>query len=135
MKQKASYYGTVQDGKMPFMSFAKPFIKALEGKKVKVTIEECQRTRSTSQNAYYWGVVVPAVQELIRSIGTPLDADETHELIQRYILKKTRKVEIKGKLITLRQSSTRATTAEWEEDMQIIRAWCAEKGVFIPLPE
>lgn len=134
MKQKASYFGKVEDGKMAFMRHAMPFIRALEGKQVRVTIEEYKPTRSTRQNAYYWAVVVPVVQEIMQSIGSPLDSETTHELILRHILGKTEMREVEGRFYQVRLSSKDLETLDWELCMEQIRAWCAERGKIVPLP-
>lgn len=104
-------------------------------KDVCITIERKRKKRSLSQNSYYWGVVIPAVQGLLNEYGNDVDEEETHGFLREHIGKLTASVLDKnGRRLAIVKSSTGLTTAEFEEYMLKVRAWAASEGVQIPEP-
>lgn len=53
---------------------------------VDVIIRIKKRKRSYQQNAYYWGVVIPAVQSAIRNLGNRLTLNETEDWLIDFLL-------------------------------------------------
>jgi hypothetical protein len=43
-------------------------------------------TRTNAQNRWYWGTVIPMVQERLEAKGEWLDKEETHEYLKRQFL-------------------------------------------------
>jgi len=100
----------------------------LEGKRVDVTVSRHRKARSKNQNAYYWGVVLPMIQE---SGGYAL-SEEAHEACKWALLKqRDRKAEYCRSTATL-------STVEMEEYLSRIRQLASEghfgDGVWIPEP-
>lgn len=111
-------------------------LSGMEGKVVKITLAERKKLRSPNQNAFYWGVVVPAVLIVLKSYGnTHADDEMAHEVAKDLFLPASgiRKAEYRGRTVELRSSSDLNTT-EWEDYVEAIRVWCAENGVQIPYP-
>jgi len=50
---------------------------------IRLTIEPRRKRRSTVQNAYYWGVMVPLIRDGIRELGHYLSEEETHEFLKK----------------------------------------------------
>ena len=109
-------------------------IKALAGKRVVVTVEEYQRTRSLRQNAFYWSVCVHLVSE-----HTGYEPEEVHELAKKMFLPKRVTVRRKnGRLcgrFTIGGSTTNLKVDEMQEFIDRYKRWAAQElGVVIPDP-
>lgn len=98
---------------------------ALRGQDVQVLVEPKAKTRSNSQNEYYWGVVLSALSEW--SGYTP---EEMHDAMRAKFL--SRYDGARG--VQISRSTAKLTTAEFEEYLARVRKWAAEQGQFIPLP-
>ena len=111
------------------LSFKLSFCK-LEGKRVCVSVKRESKKRSSSQNSYYWSVIIDLISE-----WTGYTAEETHEMLKWMFLRKQRD----GLPDTVR-STTELTTVEMEEYHEHIRQWAclqwkdSDKGGYIPLP-
>lgn len=138
------YYGSVSDTgeiKLP-KRMRQEIAKAFPGRSIEVTVRRKRRRRSTSQNAYYWGIIVPAVLHWFIDAGNDLQAgnpahrEQVHEFLKRRFLDNGPEVADKeGVLHRLPPSTTRCTTVEQEEYHDRIRQFAAEfLGVVIPLP-
>lgn len=100
---------------------------ALEGKDVSVVISAWRKARSTPQNRYYHGVVIPLIAE-----STGYTNTETHEILKQMFFSK--EVTI-GKKTVLIATTTKENTVEWEEKMSMIRSWASgDLHIFIPEP-
>ena len=110
-------------------------IRQFDGKRVAITIAELKRKRSNPQNRYYWGCVVPAVLQMFVEAGNAMDVEEIHAYLKEHI-GKLKKVVIDpaGMQRVILCSTTRLSTAEFEVYMDRIRAWAAEFGTVIALP-
>jgi hypothetical protein len=102
---------------------------------VTLSIAEAKKKRSSEQNSYYYGVVLPCIQELFEMKGIDATKEETHILLKREIGHLTRMVEMPdGSHVEVVTSSTKISTQDWEDWMEKIRAWAARWGYYIPLP-
>jgi len=110
-------------------------VSNLNGKIIKITIEESKKKRSLNQNAYYFGVVVQAVLQMFIEAGNDVDDEEVHLFLKREVGKLTKIITDKqGNKSTILQSTARLSTIEFEQYLERIRAWAAGLGVVIPLP-
>ena len=82
-----------------------------------------RRKRSMSQNAYYWGVVVP-----IFGLEFGYTSEETHQTFRGLFLA----YEKNGEKFT--KSTTELTTVEFEDYLHKVRTFASEHGCIIPLP-
>jgi len=106
-----------------------------EGKDCRVTVERKRKQRSMSQNAYYFGVVIPLVQAMLVDYGNDVDPEEVHAFLKEHVGKLVSAVADKdGKRIAIVRSSATLSTVEWEAYMERIKRWAAEQGTFIPDP-
>lgn len=62
------------------------FSKMLDGEKVRVSISRYQQARSLNQNAYYWGVVLPAIKDGLRELGLRLSIEMTDEWLVKNLV-------------------------------------------------
>lgn len=55
----------------------------------RLELTRCREQRTLSQNAYYWGVVLPAVAEgIMEAWGEQLDPEEIHDFLKQRFLTK-----------------------------------------------
>lgn len=83
-----TFVAHVSEGKLVLpleaeVDMAIQFAKLEEGDKVKVSITPLKQVRSLNQNAYYWGVVLPAIRNGLRELGLRLSI----ELADEWVLK------------------------------------------------
>lgn len=120
---------------MPVMQQVMRGLRVLDGKNVRITLEEIKRRRSDRQNRYYWGVIIVMVTEMFLDAGNTIDGEQVHEFLKEHVgaLKDT-VLDPHGVLHSVVRSSTKLTTAEWEDYMERIRVWAADFSLNIPAP-
>lgn len=136
MKSVSKFVSPVNDGKLAVSVSVsiKNLLKMYDGKKVSIAITEHKKKRSVNQNAFYWGVLLPAVRLWLYEQGINFDAEETHEFVVRHIWKHTELINLDENLYERRLSSKNLNTMEWEQYMDLTRQWAAEKGFELPFP-
>lgn len=135
--QSLEFSGQVTDGKLPKAVSERiaAVIRQFDGKRVVVTVKEQKRRRSLNQNAFYWGVVVQMVTQMFRDAGNYVDPEDVHDFLKLRVGKLTQVfVSPDGKVIKSIGSTTKLSTQEFEVYLERIRAWAAEFGLVIPLP-
>jgi len=128
MSIKPLFYGKVIKGKLELdhPEAVKEHIKLFDNSDVQIIIEKRKKQRTTKQNAYYWGVIVPTLGD---EFG--YDKDEMHDALKWQFLRK----EDDGWIPTVR-STADLSTSEWEDYMSRIRTWAAvEYNINIPEPD
>lgn len=132
-----SYTGKLDHGQLPREATERlrHVLLSLDGKPVRVTVEEVKRRRSSNQNAYYWGVVVAMVTQLFRDAGNMVDAEDVHRFLKLRVGKLAQVVVLPdGEVVKSLGSTAKLSTQEFELYMERVRAWAAEHNCFIPLP-
>lgn len=111
----------------------KAYLNSLPVGRYEVTIKKAKR-RSTPQNAYYWGVVVPIVFKGLRDAGFELrNNDDAHSVIKQLFLKSAE--EINGIKIEKIGSTAELKVSEFMDLLQNISVWAFDYlGVTIPEP-
>ncbi len=100
-----------------------------------VTVKLYNKTRSLEQNAYYWGVVIPTIQGFIRAHrGDDYSCEDIHEWYRTQFLE-SRPVTIKGQTVIARPSTTKLTTKEFSDYLELVIHHAAENGIVIPPAE
>lgn len=120
-----TFYGSVIEGKFTFDApdDFKSYIRTLKGQ-IQVTVEKRKKNRTSKENRYYWGVVIPILADHFGYEG-----EEMHEALKWQFLRKPH-----SKLPTV-QSTAAMSTIEFEEYMRKIRTWAAmEYSISIPEP-
>lgn len=116
----------------------KDAISTFENKTVSITIQKFRKSRSNNQNAYFWGVVVPLVQQgLIDATAEVRDAQSIYQQILLPMFAPTRDITNRdtGEVISERMTSSELSTVEFMEFIQEIQKWAAEfLGITIPDP-
>jgi hypothetical protein len=133
---KAFFYVTVQNGLIPrhVSEKIRDLFRRNEGRMLTISVERYRRQRSNNQNRYYWGCVVPHIIRMFEEAGSIVTPDEVHDFL-RHELKLIRHVtDPAGEVHSIIRSSSDLDTREWEDWMERIRVWAAERGTQIPLP-
>lgn len=103
-------------------------------KDVMLTIEQKRKKRTNSQNAYYWGVCIPLIQEAMNDLGNEFTKEETHEFLKaRFNYKE---IELKdGYFFDMPISTSKLNTIQFNEYIETIIRFAADMlGVIIPPP-
>lgn len=101
LKIKIQNYKFVFESKKQEQDFKNKII-SLEGKFANLELKKFVKKRTTSQNAYYWGVVLPIIAE-----ETGNDIDDLHTTFKAMFL-----VDRTGKIPVVK-SSAKLTTVEF----------------------
>ena len=111
-------------------------IRSFEGADVLITIEKPKKKRSNPQNAFYYGVVIPIVQNALRDAGYVMTNEATHDLIKLKFLKEViLSNEDTGEVIERVKSTTELSTSQFMDFVAEIRQFTNDYfGVDIPEP-
>lgn len=114
-------------------------LKSFNGKPLTLTIERKKKKRSSPQNRFYWGVVVPIIQHGLLDAGwgrIACSKDSVHELLKSKFLPSREVANQKtGEVMEMPGSTAECTTVEMMEYIDEITAFAAEfLGVHIPAP-
>ncbi len=116
-------------------------LKAIAGKRVIMTIERAYKKRSTLQNAYYWGCIVPHEIDAFEEVwGERFAIDQIHTFNKNTFFSTEHVIEdetndFSGEIIRIPGTTTGHTTVEFEEKLLEIRKYFIDKfGYYIPEP-
>jgi len=110
--------------------------KSFEGKELTIILKPFRKQRSNNQNRYYWGLVVPIWQKILKEEwGDFYSQAEVHEFL-KYNCNYHEKVnEETGEIIRLSKSTKDNTTSDQEDFHTQARNLAFEMfNVTIPLP-
>ena len=114
----------------------KDAIATFEGKQIVIKIEKFKKKRSTQQNRFYYGVIIPIVQNCLKEAGHVMTNESTHDLIKLKFLKETLFVnETTGEVIERIKSTTELSTSQFMDLLAEINNFTFEYfGVSLPSP-
>jgi hypothetical protein len=111
-------------------------IKTFNNKDVVISFSKPKKNRSNNQNRYYWGLVLPLIQNgLLEATGELRSVDNIHYKILLPLFAPTNEIVNKdtGECITERLTSSDLTTTQFCEYILEIQKWSAEfLGIDIP---
>lgn len=131
-----SFYVT-KDGKPPneIINAMRNRWRDLSGKHVNWTLREVVKKRSNNQNDFWWGVCIPIIQSAFAERGEVITPSEAHDIVVSCVWKLTKIVNMpNGEKCESRRSSTELTTSEWEEKIELTRAYFSQYNIIIPFP-
>ena len=113
-------------------------IKYFNGKDVVITFSKPKKSRSNNQNRFYWGVVLPLVQNgLLYATGELRSVDNIHYKILLPLFAPLNEIVNKdtGECISERLTSSEMTTTQFMEYIMEVQKWSAEfLSIDIPNP-
>ena len=110
-------------------------IKEFDGKFLTIELREFHPTRSNQQNRFVFGVIYPAIKAHLQKFGAVMSIEEIHEFTVARVWCHTQAVVMPdGEVYTKRLSSTKLSKAEWQEFIEVTRAYWAERGLMLPHP-
>jgi len=114
----------------------KDAIATFEGKQIVIKIEKAKKKRSTQQNRFYYGIILPIVQNCLKEAGHVMTNESTHDLIKLKFLKETLFVnEDTGEVIERIKSTTELSTSQFMDLLAEINNFTFEYfGVSLPSP-
>jgi hypothetical protein len=130
-----TFFGAVDNGKL-ILEAREAFIEEIrkhEGKQIVLEVRQ-SRKRSNQQNRYYWGAMLPIVQQGMKELGVIVSIEQTHELLKFRFLK-SEYVTTDGEVIQTVRSTTELNPPEFNEYIANIQQWSAEYlGIDVPDP-
>ena len=114
----------------------KDAIATFENKQIVIKIEKFKKKRSTQQNRFYYGVIIPIVQNCLKEAGHIMTNESTHDLIKLKFLKETLFVnEDTGEVIERIKSTTELSTSQFMDLLAEINNFTFDYfGVLLPSP-
>lgn len=127
--KKATFSGWVElDGSLSFQypKLVKNFLSGLAGEAVDIVITKQYGSRSTKQNRYYWGVVIPMIQQEI--------GEENKEVVHGWLQAEVgHTATLSGKDVP--RGTSDLSTAEFEEYTARVRMFASKfLNLYIPEP-
>jgi hypothetical protein len=102
-------------------------INSFEGQNVTVTIQKTKKTRSNPQNRFYYGVVVPIMQQCLKDAGYLMTNEQIHEMLKLRFLKESILVnEETGEYLERIKSTTELSTIEFMQYILEIQKFAVE---------
>ena len=129
------YFGKVDDGKLTIFQ-RNDMVSGLQnlGSGFVEIIIRLAGKRSSPQNRYYWGAMLPIVKEGLKGVGIEMSKEQTHELLKYKFLKREF-ITSDGDILQSIGSTTELSTKEFNEYIESIQIWSAEYlNVNIPDP-
>lgn len=129
------YFGKVDDGKLTIFQ-RNDMVSGLQnlGSGFVEIIIRLAGKRSTPQNRYYWGAMLPIVKEGLKGVGIEMSKEQTHEML-KYKFIKREFITSDGDILQSIGSTTELSTKEFKEYIESIQIWSAEYlNVNIPDP-
>ena len=129
------YFGKVDDGKLTIFQ-RNDMVSGLQnlGSGFVEIIIRLAGKRSSPQNRYYWGAMLPIVKEGLKELGIEMSKEQTHEML-KYKFIKREFITSDGDILQIIGSTTELSTKEFNEYIESIQIWSAEYlNVNIPDP-
>lgn len=131
------FYADIEDGEIKFLSpeWVREKMSELKDGKYTVQIERFFGKRSSQQNRYFHGVVVPLVLEGLRNAGFDevKDNEDAKTVIKNLFLKQ--QITNGCETFTLIKDTHKLNAKEMIDFIEEVKKWSASYlGVFIPEP-
>lgn len=105
-------------------------VAAVNGGRFELVLRKEKAKRSDQANRYYWAVVVEIITAEFYGMATAADKERVHEGLRRmFLLRHDDKTNL-----DYVESTTRLSTAEFQEYLTQCRHWAAEQGINVPEP-
>lgn len=108
-------------------------LKLLAGSLIQIVVNKAGK-RSSPQNRYYWGAVLPIVRQGLKDLGTEMNTEQVHTLMKfKFLL--IEYVTNDGEVLKSIGSTKDLNKEQFNEYVEQIKQWSAEYlNVYIPDP-
>ena len=102
-------------------------VSTFEGKDCMFTIEPVKNKRSSQQNRYYHGVIIPIVKNCLKEAGYVMTNEDVHDLLKMKFLRETLFVnEDTGDITERTKSTTELSKSAFMDYVEEIRQFTLE---------
>ena len=102
-------------------------IKSFNGCDVVLTIDKVKKKRSNNQNRFYWGCLIPLMQQGAKDIwGETWSIDKAHQHLSKKFVFHESVNQKNGVITQTHKSTTELTTTDWEVYVTEIRIYLLE---------
>lgn len=115
----------IRDGEIVNKKAVKVLFDALKDGKYLIEINDHNK-RSSPQNRYYWGLVVPMVKRGLYEHGTEVTEQEVHEYFKAKFNVTAILNESTGEVDNVPLSTTRLNKEQFSDYIENIQRWAAE---------
>jgi len=130
--------GTVSDStlKLHNRKLFDTLLCQFNGKDVIIKIQKQKKIRSNYQNRYYFGVVIPIIQQGLFDVQAEwLSVDEIHAFLKQNFNYKELVNKRTGEVVAVAKTTADLATIEFEEYLDRCRAFADEfLNIIIPMP-
>lgn len=138
MAKKTTTFGRVREGKL-FVYKLQDFYNAVasyEDCDLVITIEKAYGKRSSHQNRYYWGVVIPAFCMAAHdTTGEEWSKEVAHDTLKARFLSHEFVNESTGEILNIIKSTAGLSTVEFMDYIENCRKFILEWfGAYVPSP-
>ena len=125
---------TIRNGEIQNKSQVKKLFAELKDGRYTLEVEKADK-RSNEQNRYYFGIVVPVLQNAFKDYGHQLTKEETHDFLKgKFNYLEIVNDEI-GEFITIPKTTTGLNKEQFSEYIEKIQIWAAQfLNIVIPDP-
>ena len=112
-------------------------LNQFEGQEITLSIEKAKKVRSTQENRYYWGLVIPLIKAGLKdATGESYSAEQVAGLMKtRFLMTHIDYINDDVEYLDRIKSTTELSTVEMEVYLQECRTFAQEYlGVTIPMP-
>lgn len=138
-----TYLGSVtKDGEIKLPKRLRAEVSAfLNGCEIEAIFRKKKKHRTSEQNRYYWGVIIPYVADAFGDLGNPVsssnpdDLQAVHEFLKRRFLQPDTVHDVNGEVHVLRYTTTNKSTSEMMDYFAQISQFASEYlNTVIPEP-
>ena len=126
--KKVEIITSVQNGKFTRnRTIVLQAINSFNNADVVLTFDKPKKKRSNSQNSYYWGLLIPLMQQGAKDLwGEVWSIDKAHKFLsQKFVFHESVNTKT-GEITNTHKSTTELTTTDWEVYMTEIRIYLLE---------
>lgn len=136
MKDVIEFNGKVNENGILHVFNRKVFdeaVKRFAGKDIEITVKKKKSVRSSQQNRYYFGIVIPVLQNGLNEVGYDMNKQDVHEFIKANFCYNEIVNKETGEIFRVTKSTTRLNKSEFSEMIEKIKIFASEYlNVLIP---
>ena len=138
MKDVIEYNGSVDSTGILKITNRKQFdtdLKRFNGSQVEIVVKKKRSTRSSQQNRYYWGIVIPLIMQGLNDTGNEVNKQDAHEFIKANFNYSEIVNEETAEVFRVTKSTTRLNKNDFGVMIEKVKKFASEYlNIYIPDP-